>query len=111
MCGHEDPVVWDRGHAGACRWQRARRCVRCRRTRLNGAGRLWVDARRGRGTSQAGRRPDQGAILPEILQCVTTGDYSLCEHSPWPPPKRCDQGFYGTPEKQRPQNQRKSRHS
>ena len=25
-----------------------------------------ADARRGRGTSQAGRRPDQGAILPEI---------------------------------------------
>ena len=70
-----------------------------------------ADARRGRGTSQAGRRPDQGAILPEILQCVTPGDYSLCRHSMRRPAKRYEQRFYGTPEKQRPQNQRKSRHS
>ena len=66
MCGHEDPVVWDREHAGACGWQRARRCVRCRRTRFDGAARRCVDARRDRGTSQAGRRPDRQTILPEI---------------------------------------------
>ncbi|EJN85422.1 hypothetical protein HMPREF1129_0020 [Actinomyces naeslundii str. Howell 279] len=65
VCGHEGPVDWDREHAGASRWRRARRCVRCRRTRFDGAARRCVDARRDRGTSQAGRRPDQGAILPE----------------------------------------------
>ena len=31
VCGHGGPVGWDRGHADADRWQRARRCVRCRR--------------------------------------------------------------------------------
>ena len=37
VCGHEGPVDWDREHAGASRWRRARRCVRCRRTRFDGA--------------------------------------------------------------------------